>query len=250
MSRFQSAWQHAMSRMVGRIANTAFPRPIMSLIIRAFASTYDIKLNDAELPISEYTTLGQFFTRSLRPSLRPIASGPIVAPTDGTIIQTGPITEGMAIQAKGKRYSVASLTGTTHHYSTFATIYLSPSDCHRIFSPVDGKIVGSTYIHGCLYPVRHKQLESIPHLYCKNERLITHFETPNGRVTLVAVGALNVGTLSTEYNPHQLPVDTHRGDWVTTFHLGSTVVILCEKPMGTPPLGTIRYGEALFTDLN
>lgn len=245
---FAKLVQHTSSRIVGWVSAIESPQFLVQKMIRWFATTYNINLNEATLPLHEYHSLGAFFTRALRAESRPISMATVVSPSDGLIISTGHVTDGMIIQVKGKAYCVASLIGDTDdHYQTFATIYLSPKDCHRIFSPVSGQIISTRLIPGCLYPVRQKQLQRIPHLYCKNERLVSIIQLDDGhRVAVVAVGALNVGSMSTTFNHSELPVRVTPGQWIKTFHLGSTVVILDSRKLKIPSMGPIQYGETLF----
>lgn len=240
--------QHFSSRCVGWIAQRQRPKWLIQGMIRWFATTYSIDLNEASYPVSSYKSLGEFFTRSLKSDCRPISTAPVVSPTDGVVIATGYVDNGTILQVKGRPYSVAELLGdSADGYKTYATIYLSPRDCHRIFSPIDGTIKRLKLIKGCLYPVRMKQLETIPHLYCRNERLITFFETEDGnKLVLVAVGALNVGSMSTPYDASALPLNVAPGQWIKTFHLGSTVVILDSRRLQLPDLGPIQYGASLF----
>jgi phosphatidylserine decarboxylase len=239
---------HTSSRIVGWVASAKAPQFLVQRLIRWFASTYKINLDEATQPLSEYSSLGAFFTREIRSECRPISSATVVSPTDGEVISAGYVSDGMMVQVKGRTYSVASLLGGSRtNYQSFATIYLSPKDCHRIFSPVQGQIVSTRLIPGCLYPVRQKQLRAIPHLYCKNERLVSIISVTGGhQVALVAVGALNVGSMSTTFDRDLLPVSINPGDWIKTFHLGSTVVILDTRKLTLPALGPIQYGETLF----
>lgn len=240
--------QHTSSRIVGWAAAAQAPQFLVQRLIRWFACMYKINLDEATRPISEYSSLGAFFTREIRSECRPISSATVVSPTDGDVISTGHVSDGMVVQVKGRTYSVASLLGGSHtNYQSFATIYLSPKDCHRIFSPVQGQIVSIRLIPGCLYPVRQKQLRAIPHLYCKNERLVSIITVAGGhQVALVAVGALNVGSMTTTFDRGKLPLSITPGEWIKTFHLGSTVVVLDTRKLKLPAFGPIQYGDALF----
>ncbi len=258
------AFQHAVTRATGVLTRTRWPKWWVQFMIRVLVKTYGIAVNESEYPLHTFETVDQFFTRSLQPERRPIMSdGLVVSPTDGTVIQAGPIRDGLLIQAKGRFYDATTLIGddtlavTT---GTFATIYLSPKDCHRMMSPVDGRIVKTIYTPGCLYPVRLHQLDRVPHLYCQNERLTTLFETSNGWVAMVAVGALNVGAISTRFDSkldgqfrsdtcittYPEPILVSRGDWIKTFHLGSTVVLIYQNSAVAPQLGPIQYGQVIM----
>ncbi|NBV41782.1 phosphatidylserine decarboxylase [bacterium] len=256
---------HLISRTTGIVARSRMPRAFVQVGIRWLVKTYGINLSEAREPVHHFATLDAFFTRELKPECRPIASGVVaVSPADGVVIQRGLIEDGALIQAKGRHYSVTELLGATlgpdFQQGSFATIYLSPKDCHRLFCPADSAVLVTRYVPGCLYPVRQKQLDRIPHLYCRNERLISILQTPSGKMAMVAVGALNVGSISTTYDSDfnggydtvdrvrhyvDLPV-LKAGQWMGTFHLGSTVVLIHERQVTLPELGAIQYGQGLF----
>ena len=61
------------------------------------------------------------------------------------VSQLGTISGGQLLQAKGIRYSLTSLVldsraQTTFDGGWFATIYLAPSDYHRVHVPIDGTL--------------------------------------------------------------------------------------------------------------
>ena len=60
----------------------------------------------------------------------------------------------MIVQAKGKKFSIEALLADNSKddlYSSFATIYLSPKDYHRIHMPFDGRLKSMKYIPGNLF---------------------------------------------------------------------------------------------------
>ena len=101
----------AWSRAIGAAAHAPLPRPICQAAIRAFAKAYDINVDDAELPLDAYRTVGEFFTRRLKAGARPVDRRPgfAVAPCDGKVLNSGRISNGTLIQAKGRRFSLNEL---------------------------------------------------------------------------------------------------------------------------------------------
>jgi len=140
---------------------------------------------------------------------------------------------------------------------TFAVVYLSPSDYHRVHSPVDGTVRVIRGIPGDYFPVNSIGEAHVPRLFVRNNRVAIVIDTDAvGRVTLVMVGAYIVGRISVSMmadhavppGVHSLPsVAVHRGDEVGVFHLGSTVVMLVEPgvDIGRRP-GRVLYGESLL----
>ena len=89
-----------------------------------------------------------------------------ISPVDGEIVDHGLIEEGQLIQAKKFNYSLEDLIGRDYKslYSGgyFITIYLAPTDYHRIHCPFGGQITDSKHLGTSLYSVNKKAQESIP----------------------------------------------------------------------------------------
>ena len=245
--------QHALSRVLGRLANSSLlSRPL----IHAFSAAYGVNLQEAERrTIDEYRTFNDFFTRSLAPWARPLAEdgGALVSPVDGAISQIGTINDGRLLQAKGIRYPLNSLlldsrADRVFDGGWFATIYLAPSDYHRVHSPLDGALVRCVAVPGELFSVNAKTEAGVDRLFCRNERLVMHFKTAVGPMVLVMVGALIVASIETVFDAPKSPyrkeeIATHdrqfaRGDEIGRFLLGSTVILVL-------PQGAIRADRKL-----
>ncbi|KSU81212.1 MULTISPECIES: archaetidylserine decarboxylase [Fictibacillus] len=261
--------QNAISRTAGKWGHSSLSRHI----IKPYSALYKIDKEEIEKPLEEYPTFTAFFTRKLKEDARPISSGidTLVSPVDGKVAQFGTITEGALIQAKGINYTVEQLLGCTSEISdkyeggTFLTIYLSPSDYHRIHMPLPGKLTKATYLPGRLFPVNRIGVEHVQGLFTKNERLITYADTPAGEMALVKVGAFVVGSVRVPYGEHstnvkngraystELPdVPFEKGEEVGLFEFGSTVVLLFEKDHiflsdKIQPDAHLKYGEAIGT---
>src|SRR5439155_16924593 len=83
--------KHAMSRFAGGVANLPAPRPLRKSVYRGFARIFGARLDEFELPLSEYGSVHAFFTRQLKSGLRPVAAEAIVSPVDGTVGAYGPV---------------------------------------------------------------------------------------------------------------------------------------------------------------
>ncbi|XOV83622.1 MAG: archaetidylserine decarboxylase [bacterium] len=257
--------QHGLSRLGGHAANSTIPW-LKNLLIRQFARAYNVDLQEAERSdFDDYTSFNDFFTRALRPDARPLAAGEqtFVSPADGTVSQQGLINGDQLLQAKGHTYSIHSLAGTLgdeFNNGTFCTIYLAPSDYHRVHLPFGGTLTHTKAIPGALYSVNAVTEANIEGLFARNERLVCRFDTEQGPMLVILVGAMIVASIETDWlgpaSPYMLIEDTEhhlvyqRGDEIGRFLLGSTVI--CCFPEGRVELadhvkvGTkVKMGEAL-----
>ena len=238
--------RNLISRAFGRLAAARRPRWFVRRLVRWFVARYEIDMNEAEHPIERYDSLVALFTRRLAPGMRPVAEDEAVvaSPVDAKVGAFGRIENGRLYQAKGMDYSLAALLGSEEAAASFlggsyATLYLSPRDYHRIHAPCDGKVVRSLYEPGTLWPVNPPAVRSIPSLFAVNERVTAVMETPRGPIAVVLVGATNVGRMRLAYTDfvsnqggrrgvfdHEPPAELARGADLGVFELGSTVVLL------------------------
>ncbi|MGK0700713.1 archaetidylserine decarboxylase [Priestia flexa] len=238
--------QNTISRGVGVFGRSSISRRI----IKPYSKIYRINLDEMNQPLDSYPNFTAFFTRTLKAEARKVAPNPytLASPVDGKVAEYGDIKEGTLIQAKGIDYQVEQLLGCTKEEAekfdggTFLTIYLSPSDYHRIHMPLAGEVTKATYIPGRLFPVNRIGVEHVPGLFTKNERLVTYIDTKAGQVALVKVGAFIVGSVQVPYGNHTTNVKYgkyyttsvsnafyEKGEEVGLFEFGSTVVLLFEK---------------------
>lgn len=245
--------KNELSHWVGRAVHRPLPGVIGRRSVELFAKYFDINMNEAQYPLHHYETIGDLFTRKLKPGARPIGAGPVVHPADSQITEVGMISDQTLIQAKGKNYNVAELLRSPFYSQafeggSFLTYYLCPTDYHRVHSPVDGKIVWSCHVPGELWPVNAWSVANISDLFSRNERVVTVIETPRGRAALVMVAATNVGNIAMTYDSqistkvrvgerharervYDPPIDVQKGEEIGLFNMGSTVVMLYQKGM-------------------
>ncbi len=260
----------ALSRAVGAATRAPVPAPLHQAAARAFAKSYGIDVNEAELPLTGYPTFGDFFTRKLKPGLRPIAEGDqvVVSPVDARVAAFGQSAEGRLVQAKGRDYTLAALLddpidGRAFEGGAYVTLYLAPRDYHRIHAPLDGEIQGYSYIPGVLFPVNAPSVRTVPNLFCVNERLVTFLATKLGRVAVIKVGATCVGKIRAAYDDvvtnsgrqaerraYPISIPVKKGAELGVFEMGSTVILLFEKGKVTLSSALaeghkVRMGEAI-----
>lgn len=267
--------KNQLSFILGRLAHARFPYALQQAAIRWFVRRYGVNVSEISCDISKFRTLGEFFVRELRPEVRPIANG-VTSPADGKIIQHGLIEEGALLQVKGQAQQIKQLLrdselAKAYDGGYFITFYLSPRDYHRVHSPVAGLITDSYYIPGKLWPVNTWSVANIANLYGVNERIVTVIESDFGRVSVVMIGATNVGSIRMSYDDlisnglgrvfgrakgehrhYTSPHPIHRGGWLGSFHLGSSVIILFEpgrfRPGKRCVIGEVHFGETLIDD--
>ncbi|MDP5071981.1 MAG: archaetidylserine decarboxylase [Congregibacter sp.] len=242
--------QHALSRLVGRFAAAKGPRWLKDRLIRAFVSHYAVDLEEAERPFPEaYESFNAFFTRALKPGVRPLCSSGIACPADGAISEIGAIHGQSVLQAKGRSYSLeALLAGDQQRMEqfadgSFATIYLSPRDYHRVHMPLDGQLQASSYVPGDLFSVNGTTAAAVDGLFARNERHISYFDTPRGPMGMILVGAMIVAGIETVWAGQVAPRPRRIERWD---HTGTPAPVLLERgsEMGRFMLGST--GSLLF----
>ncbi|QBF82401.1 phosphatidylserine decarboxylase [Shewanella maritima] len=273
--------KHFLSRLVGKFA-AAELGSITTAGIKWFIKQYKIDMSEAaQSEPQAYKTFNDFFTRALKPGLRPIAEdAKIMAhPVDGAVSQLGPIEDGNIFQAKGHSYTSLALLGGDEQDAKrfedgdFATIYLAPKDYHRIHMPITGTLSKMTYVPGDLFSVNPLTAQNVPGLFARNERVVAIFETEIGPMAMVLVGATIVASIETIWAGTVTPpggkqvfswdyptsgadaLTLEKGAEMGRFKLGSTVVMLWGKDAidefvdGVEPGETTRMGQP-FAELN
>jgi len=263
--------QRALSRL-GYWLTRSRVRPLKNALIGGFMGRYHPDMTDAEQPDPlEFPSFNAFFTRALRDDARPIDPDPaaLVSPVDGTVSQLGRLEGPWLVQAKGRAYTadelLAAEPAARFAGGAFATLYLAPTNYHRVHMPLAGTLRSAWYVPGKRFSVNATTAAGVPRLYARNERLVCLFEQGALSFAVVLVGALFVGSLSTVWhgelaprNPrNRTPLaltpaagELEKGAEFGRFNMGSTVIVLL--PPGTsewlPALGAgnpVRVGQPL-----
>lgn len=265
--------KQALTLFAGKVAG-ARGGAFTTGLIKWFVGRYKVNMDEAANPdIKSYATFNDFFTRALRGDARPLAQAEFICPVDGAISQFGSIENEQLFQAKGHYYSTTALVGGDRNLAahfkdgSFATLYLSPRDYHRIHMPCDGRLARMIYVPGDLFSVNPVTACGVPGLFARNERVVCVFESAFGPFVLTLVGATIVGSMATvwhglvnpprtreirewEYDEQQITLK--KGAEMGRFLLGSTVVMLFPKKsiQFNPqwlPARAIRMGEMMGT---
>ena len=242
--------KQALTVLAGKLAS-AEAGSLTTSVIRWFVGRYNVNMAEAANPdIASYKSFNEFFTRPLKDGARPFAETDFLCPVDGAISQFGAIERDQIFQAKGHRYSTTALVGGDRQLAaqfengSFATLYLSPRDYHRIHMPCDGRLTRMIYIPGALFSVNPTTARGVPGLFARNERVVCVFESAHGPFVLTLVGATIVGSMATvwhgvvnpprpgvirEWRYDEQNIVLKKGDEMGRFLLGSTVVMLFPK---------------------
>jgi phosphatidylserine decarboxylase len=267
---------HLLSRLIGKFASSEM-RWLKNLMILRFIAVYGVNMKEAAEPDPLlYSSFNTFFTRALKPGARPLALAPnaIVSPADGSVSALGAIRDDAIFQAKGHEFSLTTLLGgdaaraAPFRNGSFATVYLSPKDYHRVHIPLGGTLREMIYVPGQLFSVNQITAENIPGLFARNERAVCLFDTPAGPMAVVLVGAMIVAAIETvwaglvapsdkglqvsDYRHAAPPIQLHKGDELGRFLLGSTAIVLFGPGMAAwrADIGAgtaVRMGEQIGT---
>jgi len=258
---------HLISGIVYKVARIKFA-PIKNFTLKIYLSLHTVNMSEAvqENPYA-YETLNAFFTRALKPEARVIdqTTNALVCPVDGKVSQAQAIENGRVFQAKGQDYSLLELVGGISELaepftnSSFATIYLSPKDYHRIHMPVDGTLTDMVYVPGRLFSVAPHTVNTVPRLFARNERLVCKFNTDHGPLIMILVGAVNVSAIDTVWAGAVTPpsknkvihttyenvnISLEKGAEMGRFNLGSTVILLMNDKVKL--FDTIKHDETVI----
>ena len=254
--------QHLLSRCIGYVARSEIPW-LKNFMIKRFDAIYKIDWSVAERKEpKQYVSFNDFFTRALIADARPL-SGRLISPADGMVSIAGNIEHQRAIQAKGHDYSIPQLLGEalpeSFNNGSFLTIYLAPSDYHRVHFPQAGTLKSARYIPGALFSVNQATATHVPGLFTRNERLVLSVTSSQGDYYLILIGAMIVAGIQPFWRPepfkarqaiHQslpgLAVD--QGQEAGRFLLGSTAILITQANQNwrVTPGNTIKMGETLI----
>lgn len=236
-------YRNLTSRFAGRVSNLKKPKWSIATLIHIYRKKYKINMSDFVVPIGGFKTFNSFFTRNLKPEARQIDDG-LVSPVDGTIFDAGNVDPDNKIFVKHKFYYIDDLLCRDFEdLKSYAVLYLSPADYHRVHACFDMEIDRAVYLPGTLLSVRKKTVYKKDRVYCRNERIVLSGNSPYGRFYFILVGALMVGKVKLSFDSglqtnikrgvmaskeYSSPIKLKKGDEVGYFEMGSSVIILLE----------------------
>ena len=264
---------HTLSRMMSVLTHSE-NKLWKNLFIRQVIKHYRVNMDEAlEQDINAYASFNDFFTRQLKPDVRPLTTdhNAVACPADGFVSQAGQIRAGKIFQAKGKNYTATELLGgdperaAPFEEGTFTTIYLSPKDYHRMHMPLTGTLKEMVHIPGRLFSVNTATTNSVPGLFARNERVAAIFDTEAGPMALVLVGAIFVSSVETVWHGVVTPPTISKvrswryetesprlkmGEEIGRFNMGSTIIVLFGKDKVTwadslQPGQRVKFGQLI-----
>ena len=254
--------QQKISKVAGRLAASRHPW-VKRTFIRSFAKAYDVSLDEYERQsLNAYESFNDFFTRELQDNARIIDASinGIVSPADGMISQLGQIHDHKLLQAKGRDYDIGQLLansadGDYFADGSFATVYLAPSNYHRVHMPFDGTLIKTRYVPGTLFSVNNTTAANVPDLFARNERLVCMFDTAYGKAAVVMVGAMIVAGIETvatgkisrtdDIQEADHDMSFKKGDELGRFYLGSTAIVVMPKAAKTDWQAAMKHGSTV-----
>lgn len=275
--RLSILFQHLLPKqrltmLAGRVAG-AQGGTWTTRLIRWFVGRYGVDMAEAANPdVASYGSFNDFFCRPLKADARPLATADFICPVDGSISQFGAIDDHHILQAKGHLFTVTDLIGgdpalaAPFRHGSFANLYLSPKDYHRLHMPCDGKLERMIYVPGTLFSVNPTTARGVPNLFARNERVVCLFESDeHGTFAMVLVGATIVGSMATvwhgvvnpkrtgrlsEWTYGEQEISLRKGEEMGRFLLGSTVVMLFRPGVIAfnsewAPERSVRLGEMM-----
>ena len=265
--------QHFVSSLVYRLTRLTWA-PLKNTLIHLFIRLFRVDMTIAAEPdVKRYQHFNAFFTRALKPQARPVAGSEhvLVSPIDGAVSETGSISDLQLLQAKHRYFTLPDLlagddeTVREFRNGAFCTLYPSPRDYHRIHMPVAGTLRKMIYVPGRLFSVSPASINTVDHLFARNERVINIFNTDHGTMALIMVGALCVGSMETVWAGQITPAKSRKilvkdytgnnltyakGEEIGRFNMGSTVILLFpDKSIrwsaGLQPGAAVTMGSAI-----
>jgi phosphatidylserine decarboxylase len=260
-----------LSRLIGELADIEIPAGLRRSFFGTFARRYGVELDELDRPLEDFESFSSFFGRPLRAGARPAEGDAetLISPVDGRLVAAEAIDEGRMLVVKGNPHRASELAAglpdpQRYEQGQQLTLYLAPGDYHRIHAPIDARLRHWSHVPGALFPVNDLAFGCIPRLFARNERVAIELESERfGRMAVILVGALNVGSILVpalpelrSNQPGAQPsfgsfapgLTCERGGELAAFGFGSTVVLLLERPcaLDTARIDThVRCGTAL-----
>lgn len=293
------------SFLFGHLASIPIPHFARGIVYGRYASIYRCKLDEMDAPLESYRSFSEFFTRRLKSGVRPISPDALVSPVDGVVLHFGKVEKDTLEQVKGISYSLGAFIGKDFSYllkskfqeniQTFSTLekpendemdfsmtsllmksknshqlyhcvlYLAPGDYHGFHSPADCAFSLRRHFPGRLLPVAPYAVNCLKGLFALNERVALCGTWSHGFLSMIPVGATNVGSIKLKFDQdlktngwfrrkdfyersYPETISLKKGEEIGFFHLGSTVVLIFESPefvFTVQPNQRIKLGEKL-----
>ncbi len=215
-----------VSKVAGAFLSSFLSRPLIKRYIKKHGGDMGLYLKE------KYKCFNDFFTRRIRPELRPFAleenDSPSPCHAKLSIYTIYPECE---FNIKGFTYTSCSLLkneelAQKYNGGTCVVLRLSVEDYHRYFYVDDGEKGENVFIKGKLHTVQPAALER-RRVFSENCREYTVMHTKNfGDVVQMEVGAMMVGRIVNYHGAGAISRGQEKGKFQFG---GSTIVLFTEK---------------------
>ena len=210
------------SRAAGWLLSTRLSK----VFIKPFIRSSGIDMSQFEE--TEYRSYNEFFSRRIKPGMRPICTAPevLIAPCDSKLTAL-PITREGRFTLKHTEYTVASLLKNTALAAKYEgghvlIFRLTVDDYHRYCYVSDGEKDDNVRIPGVLHTVNPVANDYYP-IYKENSREYSILHSREfGDILMMEVGALMVGRIVN----HHGKAAVKRGQEKGYFQFGGSTVVL------------------------
>lgn len=214
---------------VSKLAGIFMDSPVSAIFIPGFIRRNGIDMS--EYCKETYRSFNDFFTRRIRPEVRPVdmTPGHLISPCDA-MLSIYRITEDTLLPIKRSVYTAGELFQNNALASDFENGYclvfrLGPQNYHRYCFPADGVTGAEHRIPGVLHTVRPIAFKKYP-VFTENAREYVALDTEEfGRIIQMEIGALFVGRIDN----YPLEGKVSKGQEKGKFLFGGSTILLCVK---------------------
>ena len=213
---------HPVSQLVGWWARQGWSRRA----IPRFAEDQGVDPSTIDGPLDRFASLDAFFARVAPDHARPICADGVACPCDGRIRAFSSLAADAPLPVKGQTLSLRHLLGDDALADALdgaaaLLVRLAPGDLHQVVLPTDGTLGAPRWLGGPLHSVHPVALDAGAPAF-RNRRVVLPLDAPSGPAALIAIGALNVGSVEVR----GAPGSGARGQAAAAFHLGGSAVVL------------------------
>lgn len=225
-----TAWLAEFMEARGRFMDS----PASAAALPAWLEDPAINLSDYLVPPGGFQSFNHFFTRRIRPEVRPISgsgdASVLTSPADSTLIPISQqISAKTVFEVKGDRLHLSELLGGSPLAERFmggqaVLCMLGTTDYHHFHAPVGGSVLAAEQLAGLYYGMDTGWVDS----FFQHRRGYYIFETERfGCVGMVCVGMFTISSI--EFRRAAGEVVT-KGEELGHFAYGGSAIILLFEP--------------------
>jgi phosphatidylserine decarboxylase len=231
-------------RFVSRLYGWYCRQPWTRFRIASFARAVGADLTELAQPLASFRSLGDFMTREIDLSRRPIDPDPhtCVCPADGRVLAYPVVHADTSLRIKSGLFDLTALLrdeSLSRRYAggACAIVRLYLGDYHHFHFPDSGIPSEPRVLAGRYFAVTPYARRWAAPFYGENHRVITMLDSDDfGPIAMIEIGAFAVGSVREGFVPHRRVA---KGDHKGFFAPGGSVVVLLFEP------GSIRLDDDL-----